>query len=403
MAQLDAQLASSGASESVGGSNLHLYGFADVSYYKYFIRQHSPFGALLYPKNAFAVGNLNVYLSGELSDHWRSLAEVRFTYLPNGNRIIDATGIHRTDTSVNDYTHLDQARRTGSIFIERAWLEYEASTALTVRAGSWLTPYGIWNEDHGSPTIIPVARPYVIGLELLPERQTGVMAFGSFYPSENLTLGYAVGVSNGRGPVQDYADLDERKALTLRFTGSYRSTGVFTFGASAYLGRYTDTQQVLTTVNGAARIDDRIVRQYDEVSVGLDARYVIGGFHAQAELISNQQAFTPEGRPIRIGTQFEPDGRRFGGYAIVGYRFKWLGLMPYVTGEYFSLNNTFEPTRPPTVDVYTDYAFGLNSRPTNDVTLKLEGTVGVFFVDHAEGSAFQYPVPAVQAQAAWVF
>lgn len=403
MAQLDAEMGGAALADANSPSRLTLYGFTDIGFYKFFIRKGSPLGAILYPKSTFTVGNLNLYLAGELGDGWRSLAEVRFSYLPNGSRTVDASGVHRADTLVSDYTNMGRVRRTGSIMIERAWLEYAVNSKLTLRGGSWLTPYGVWNEDHGSPTIIPVSRPYVIGLELLPERQTGVLAFGNFFASDSVTLGYAVGVSNGRSPIGDFGDLDENKALTFRLNGTYRGTGVLSFGASSYVGRYTDVQQSISLDGGVTRIDETVTHQYDEVTFGLDARYTLGGFHAQSEFLVNDELYTEEGRPIRIGNVFQPDNRRYGAYAVVGYRFDWFGLMPFATAEYFSLINVVEPTRPPSTDVLMDFAVGLNARPTDNVTLKLEGNLGVFYVDDPEGSAFEHPVPAVQAQAAWAF
>jgi hypothetical protein len=403
MAQLDAEMGGAALADANSPSRLTLYGFTDIGFYKFFIRKGSPLGAILYPKSTFTVGNLNLYLAGELGDGWRSLAEVRFSYLPNGSRTVDASGVQRADTLVSDYTNMGRVRRTGSIMIERAWLEYAVNSKLTLRGGSWLTPYGVWNEDHGSPTIIPVSRPYVIGLELLPERQTGVLAFGNFFASDSVTLGYAVGVSNGRSPIGDFGDLDENKALTFRLNGTYRGTGVLSFGASSYVGRYTDVQQSISLDGGVTRIDETVTHQYDEVTFGLDARYTLGGFHAQSEFLVNDELYTEEGRPIRIGNVFQPDNRRYGAYAVVGYRFDWFGLMPFATAEYFSLINVVEPTRPPSTDVLMDFAVGLNARPTDNVTLKLEGNLGVFYVDDPEGSAFEHPVPAVQAQAAWAF
>jgi hypothetical protein len=384
-------------------TGLALYGFADVGFYKYFL----PAGNLLrtnaYEDSAFTVGNLNTYLSGELGHGFNSLIEVRFTYLPNGSRSVEGATLERIDTQASDYTGAGRPRKTGSVIIERAYVEYEASSALQLRLGSWLTPYGFWNEDHGSPTIIPVARPYMIWLELMPEHQTGLLASGSFYASDAVTLNYQVGLSNGRGPIAEYGDLDENKALTLRLQVHHHGSGSLDLGAFGYGGRYTDLQESIVTVGARALLQEQVREQYDEIAWGVDARYLLGGLHLQSELILHERAYTARGRPLRIGTEYQPDERRFGGYLLGGYRFDWLGLMPYAVVDYFSYLNVVEVTRPPTRDVITDYALGLNSRPTTNITLKLEGKIGVFFVDNAEASAFQDTLFAIEGQVAWAF
>jgi hypothetical protein len=174
-------------------------------------------------------------------------------------------------------------------------------------------------------------------------------------------------------------------------------------GVFGYGGRYTNLEESVVTVGPRALLSERISEQYDEIAWGVDARYVHGGLHLQTELIVHELAYTKRGRPVRIGAEYQPDERRFGGYLLGGYRFDWLGLMPYAVFDYFSYLNVLELTRPPTRDVITDFALGLNSRPTTNITLKLEGKIGVFFVDNAEASAFEDPLLAVEAQVAWAF
>lgn len=382
---------------------LSLYGFADVGFYKYFVPPGSPLRSQVNTDSSFAVGNLNTYLSGDLGSGFQSLIEVRFTYLPHGSQSVTNGVFERTSSVVTDYTAAGRPRNAGSLFIERAYIEYASSAALRLRVGSWLTPYGFWNEDHGSPTIIPVARPYMIWLELLPERQTGLLLAGSFYASESVTLGYQLGLSNGRGPIADYADMDENKAVTLRLQLRHHGSGVLDLGAFAYGGRYTSTDESIVTTATQVLVTEQVRQQYDEVAVGVEARYVLGGLHLQSELMLHEHAYTDRGRPLRFGNEYQPDERRFGGYVLGGYRFEWLGLMPYVTADFFSYLNAFEVTRPATRDYVTDYAVGLNSRPTTNVTLKLEGKLGIFFIDNAEGSVFEDPLGALEAQIAWAF
>ncbi len=385
--------------------SLQLYGFADFSFYKMFTAPRSTLGAIVATKPSFAVGNLNLYLSGDLGEGWESLSEVRFTYLPNGSRKVNTTTgeVERTETVVADYTNFWRARNVGGIFIERAWLQYTADPLFTIRGGSWLTPYGIWNVDHGSPTIISVLRPYVIGLELLPEAQTGVQLRGTGYPTESISLGYALGLSNGRGPVQAYTDLDTNKAVTVRLHGSHRGDGTLAFGVSGYYGRFTDLQQSTRVAANGAELRQEIVEQYDELSLGADVKYTRDGFHVQAEFIVNERAYTEEGRTLHSATTFVPDIRRYGGYGVLGYRFDWFGLMPYLTAEYFVVPNVLELNRPPTNDKMSFASLGVNARPTHNVTLKLEANYAAFAGEIPDDSAFADPVGGFQAQAAWAF
>jgi hypothetical protein len=243
----------------------------------------------------------------------------------------------------------------------------------------------------------------VIGLELLPERQTGLLLYGSFYASESVTLGYDLGLSNGRSPIEDYADFDENKAVTLRLRLHHHGAGDLDLGATVYVGRYTNLNETLGIDGDAIVAIDVLRERYDEVAWGVAARYVQGGLHLQAEGILNERAYAEGGRAVRTATQFQPDDRRFGAYVLAGYRFNWLGLMPFAFSEYFSPQNTFEPTRPATRDVFIDSGIGINSRPTTNITLKLEGNLAEFDVEHAKGSAFEHPFEAIQAQVAWAF
>jgi hypothetical protein len=229
-AALEAELNSQSSSTDVSEFKLNFYGFADFTFTQ-------PIGdfTLLNAKSTFAVGKLNLYAAADLGDDWRSLTEIRFSYLPNGSAALANPPPPRTDTTANDYTDLSRPVKWGSIIIERAWLEHTFHPALTVRAGQWLTPYGIWNVDHGSPVIVGVRRPYIVGETLFPERQTGLEIYGAwgFGASQ---IGYHVTLSNGRGPIDSYQDLDNNKALCGRlFWKQETDFGALTLGASGSL------------------------------------------------------------------------------------------------------------------------------------------------------------------------
>ncbi|HWM88749.1 MAG TPA: hypothetical protein VNO33_23020, partial [Kofleriaceae bacterium] len=221
-------------------SRLQIYGFADFTYTQFLMDQSSPwFDFYFSPYPTFGIGNLNIYLAKQLSPRWKSLIEFRLLYLPNGAEAVSSTGeSERTDTSVLDYQDKTEYLRWGGISIERAWIEYQAHSLVSIRAGHWLTPYGIWNVDHGSPVLISIRRPFVIGLALMPESQTGIMVYGSRAVGDS-SLIYNLTLSNGRGPADTYLDLDNNKAIGGRLVLETRWLDEFTLGASAYTGTYS--------------------------------------------------------------------------------------------------------------------------------------------------------------------
>lgn len=349
--------ASQGTGQEASGQQLQLYGFADFAYTKFLLKKNSPWTTYLPNLGSFGVGNLNLYLDGKINDSLRSMVEVRFTYLPSGAPILDDSGkLGNIDTSVGDAADFGRVARWGGIEIERAYLEYVFNDWVNVRAGQFLTPYGVWNVDHGSPVVISMQRPYVIGEALLPERQTGVEFFGAYW-FESVRCGYHVTISNGRGPFDQYLDLDSNLAFGGRVFASTDMVGDLTIGFSTYKGRYTNANKsVSATMNGGMFVDADVQRniltQYDEFSWAADLRFEWQDLLFIAEMVMNEVAYTDKGRPglsyggsLGVkGLQFEnpdvkvPDDRRFGAYSLIAYRLPFLNMRPYVVNEYYSFS-----------------------------------------------------------------
>lgn len=373
---------------------LDLYGFADFTYVHAI--KHQAFSP---PYNSFAVGRLNVYLASDLGDNWRSLAEVRFTYLPHGASVVDDTGqSSRIDTTVGDYTDLNRPIRVGGTVIERAWVEYSAHPLLNFRLGHWLTPYGIWNVDHGSPVIVGVRRPFVVGEALLPQSQTGIQMHGT-YNIDPVQLGYHLTLSNGRGPIDAYQDLDNNKALGGRlFMRADTGAGNIGVGVSGYRGTYTDrTDEFTLDTDGNFGIDYPRTAEYDEASWAADAKWEWGGFLLQSEAIMNDVVYD-DLRPADVFAVsgppgFVPDYRRIGIYGLTGYRFDFLGLMPFAGAEYYDNGQPF-------LSKSAAFWGGLNSRPTPRVVLKVQYTYS-WFPDFDEPDDYHYN--SLDFQAAWSF
>jgi hypothetical protein len=378
---------------------LELYGFIDFTYTKNLDGPDVPYDK--FPHfGSFAVGNINLYAASDLTHGWRSLLEVRLLYLPHGSdgAFSPNGSISRTDTNVGDYNDTQRLLRWGGIEIERVFLEYQAKDWLAVKLGQFLTPYGIWNIDHGSPTVIPVRRPFVIGESLFPERQTGIEAHGAFLTGKT-SLGYHVSFSNGKGPLDAYLDLDDNNAVGGRLLLRNTNLGSFTLGASAFYGKYTDRSKAYATEPGVTppllETVDEIVEQYDELSFGGDARWEYDNFLAQAEVIVNQRNYNDPYRRVD-GGGIVADELNVGGYALMGYRTPWLGIMPYTMAE--SYNFAINTLLPPTVTTTT----GLNIQPHPNVVFKLQygyAQIG----DLSSKELLRGTIHQVDAQAAWTF
>jgi hypothetical protein len=404
IAQVNAEATSAeGASNET--SRINVYGFADFN----FMAPLTKGSNVAVGHSTFAVGHFNLYLGSELGKGWRTLSEVRFLYLPDGNDphyVISAGGAPtgttfsttgaRQESVVYDPTQpsVQSPIHWGGIEIQRAWIEYTHSEYLTVRMGQFLTPYGIWNVDHGSPTVIGVHMPFAVAAGLFPSRQTGFELYGSLYYRDT-QFGYHLTLSNGRGPVDTYMDLDNNKALGGRaFLKNDRVLGAVTLGASAYRGKYTNSGRNYVIDNaGNASIDQPILLQYEELSLGADLKWELGDLLVQGELLINEVAYK-KGRPPTVTSrgpgQLQPDLRNWGTYGLAGYRLPWFGIMPYVALDHYS----------GTPFGFTASWCGVNFRPAARVVLKAQYSHWVY----QRTAAFSLrPVDLLEAQIAWGF
>lgn len=391
-------------SEFTEHQGVKLYGFADFTYRRLLVRKDSEWRDVLFRHPSFAVGNLNLYFSSRLSHSWRSLIEVRLMYIPNGTERREADGqLSRFSTRVGDYNDFGRPLRWGGIEIERAWLEYGPAEYLNIVAGQWLTPYGIWNVDHGSPAIIAVNRPFIIGEQLFPERQTGLQLHGKAFIGSS-TVGYHATISNGRGTADSHLDFDANKAIGGRLYLRAPAAGELEVGASWYAGKFTDATETPTVVQTPAGLeyDERVTRRsFDELSYGLDVKWTSGGFHWQGEFLVNDVRFeeghrTPSTQP-GAPPGFVADHRRLGAYTLLGYRTELVGLMPYTLLEYYNFGGSGEG--PPAYGA----AWGVNARPDPGVVLKLQYMTAIFPSAGNDYYLVHDPLRLFEAQVAWVF
>ncbi|MEI9949808.1 MAG: hypothetical protein WDO74_12715 [Pseudomonadota bacterium] len=392
--------------EDTGGDSdtqrkLDLYGFADFTYQRLLIPESNVWNRTYPSVNSFAVGNFNVYFSSNLGDSWRALAEVRFMFLPNGASKADAAGnAIRTDTTVLDYAGFEEPIRWGGIRIERIYVEHEFNGLLKLQIGQFLTPYGIWNVDHGSPTIIGIKKPFVVANQLFPEQQTGLQLYGSYF-FDPLEVGYHLTLSNGRGPVE-YQDFDDDKAFGGRLYVKTDALGSLTVGASVYRGGYYDRSAKYVASKDGSTVDQEFttLSKYQELSLGTDLKWEYKSWLVQGEAIMNEANFDTGARPrlsvLKPPQGFQADYRRWGAYGLVGYRLPFVPLMPYVI-----VQHAFSPDSP-SIPPATAYEVGVNYRPTAAVVVKLEYTDWHFSAPGAAGFG-NYPLRILASQVAWAF
>lgn len=359
--------ASDQASEDAQAQPVDIYGFADIYFAAPFWRSNSLYSTSGVGSHPYlSVGNFNIYLSKHLDERWHFLSEVRFLYAPNGSNDPKNPGT-RISTQAGDAADINRPLRWGAIEIERIHVDYQQSSLLTLRFGHWLTPYGIWNIDHGSPTVIAIQRPYIIGEQLFPQRQTGIQAFGQTFVGD-LKLGYALGLSNGRGPLDEQRDLDFDKAVTARVEVGYNKLGDLKLGGSYYRGRYTDASFPILNPSTASA-DSTVLERYGEQAFGADLQWDYEKFVVRSEFAYNEREYSDGVRRVVSPGQVSPDRRRYGAYALVGYRTPLLGVMPYVVYQDYVLGH--DPALPQVEHVRAFHG-GLNWPIGAQVTAKGE-------------------------------
>jgi hypothetical protein len=346
---------------------VHLYGFMDAGLQKSHFAATSPLN-ILYQTRAttFVLGNLHLYVDARARDTLRALFEVRLTNQPHGSdRVGDPVNPYqRTSTNVFDPTAASggwSQLRWGSIVLERAYIEWSRYQALTVRLGAWATPYGIWNIDHGTPTLISLTIPQFVVEEFFPSRQIGLQIAGSLSrpPWE---FGYNAYVSNGRTPGQ--VDMSEDKMLGGRLYA--RSTRPFhmTFGTSFMAGSYSDRQRKIVQFAPHLQVERDEVIAYDEKGVAADRSVDVGRWRLRGELILTERIYEPGKRePSWIPGSYWSNYLQSGGYVLAAYQLPWWHLEPYLYVEH---------TRRPTAlgESFTYYSPGLNVHFTSELQLK---------------------------------
>lgn len=307
---------------------LRFYGFADVGLQRLWADDEVAEISPETDKLTFVLGNVNLYLDANPSSDFRFLAEIRFGLFPSGS-VSRAKGNWAfgppIDTNVTDPSAANAfftSLRWAGVMIERAHIDWTPSDLFNLRAGLFLTPYGIWNVDHGTPTRIMVSEPLFLSSQLIPSQLIGVEAFGTvaFLP---WTLGWHMHVSNGR--IIGQVDFSDSKAIGGRLYLSTRNPFPFKLGISGYLGDHEDVETTLSvrTTNYAL----------NEYALSADLALDVGALRVRSELVVNWQIYEEGKRRVWAGSQ-SADVMHMGAYLVLAYQLPWAGLEPLAMVEF---------------------------------------------------------------------
>lgn len=420
-----------GAFESEAGekyevdSMFSVYGFFDLTFLKIFTDDDNLQNMELPTSSTFVMNNVNLYFLSKMTKSLQALVELRFTFLPHGSvqesesvaKIGDtefrpggedsdcesSENVVCTPENTSKYVRVDNTVLNpitaeelvlGGVLIERVHLTYSPFEWLNILAGRYLTPYGIWNIDHGSPVVIPVRVPYIQTSRMVPLAQTGLQVYGRFFAATTLFFDYAVTLSNGRGPIDQLFDLDENKGAGLRLRLTHQKKPFrISLGGYGYYGTYTDSKKTVVlemNPDGTVRQDVdyplgarvTVTESYKEYVVATDLLVELYGLKLQAEYIHRYINFTTPGIippedlidviGINTETVYKGNFEGNGVYALLAWQLplsEWQEMVlitPYLMYERGDPNDT-DPGY--LLDIIQA---GLNVKPSSFVTLKAE-------------------------------
>jgi hypothetical protein len=309
-------------------SRLKIYGFADVGVQRLWADQSITEISPETDKLTFVLGNVNIYFDSNPSKDFRFLAEIRFGLFPDGSvpRPKGGWGFGgAADTNVSDPSAANAfftSVRWAGVSPERVHIDWTPSDAFNLRAGLFLTPYGIFNVDHGTPTRIMVSEPLFISSQLFPSQLIGIEAFGAFQFLP-WTLGYHLHVSNGRTVGQ--VDFSDSKAIGGRLYLSTRNPIPIKLGISGYVGDSEDVEASLAT-----RTTNFSFKEY---AISGDVSIDVGSLRIRSELVVNWSYFDDGHRRVWAGTPLA-DVMHLGAYVMGAYQLPWYRIEPLIMVEF---------------------------------------------------------------------
>jgi hypothetical protein len=390
------------SAEEADERRFNISGFMDFQYqYPFNFSNNSTIGQYQVSKPHYNLNNINLYFSFNLDPFWLAFAEIKFLFAPSGlEQTVNGTPAktYPVDSYYRDNQYM--LSRYNSIGIERAYIEWSRFPFASVRVGRYLTPFGIWSQDHGAPALTSIRVPFVVNSAApsigMPSNQTGVELVGKVnIPGINTLVEYIL--YNGNGMTNTEATSND--VDTTRSWGCFLNLKPPTIaekvdleiGGSAYTGmrsllyfRQGDVIMLQSQDYGATPFavydssnNQYLYRQTDTILVGhakLSVRSLPldGEFVLQFEIL---QQWAKEDKNSKLVDQtFQPrsasDYKYSSFYIQAEYKFFSM-LTPYFRYERNHWD-TKDPMVNMMVPVLQNYTVGLNYKPIPRIALKVE-------------------------------
>jgi len=261
---------------------------------------------------------------------------------------------HRFDAKTKVVTELEvehsvtSSSDPGEVAVEQAYVEHQVQPNLAVRAGLFLMPAGLLNENHEPPAFFGVERNFVEtaiipstwregGIQLVGNLDNGLMVQGGISSSFDLTKWDAAATEGAESPLGSiHQELALAKARDLAVFGAVNWRGMpgLLVGGSLFTGGATHAQ---AAASGRVTLWDAHARW-------TPGRWDLSAVYARGT-ISNTAALNAPlvGNPTLIPKSFD------GWYGQAAYRLWTSGdysLSPFVRVERFNTAKSFADLGP---------------------------------------------------------
>lgn len=192
---------------------LRLYGFFDLEFEK-------ADGGQGDTKGSFDQHRFNLLLEAPLNNNFSVKAHIEYEHSPK----------------------FSSGSGKGDMTIEWAYAEYIINNNFRIRGGTFLTPFGLYNEVHdASPAYEFIRIPYGIyradtigGFAMFSKYSTGINLTGNHFISSNTNISYDLYTANGENDTKNEAEKDDNNNKTIGGRINVTTVSDLTIGGSYF-------------------------------------------------------------------------------------------------------------------------------------------------------------------------